>query len=122
MVYNLLSWILFPLLFSPSLPPFAPTERWNIQTIATSSDEVMVQTGTNATSTTVVLHAPYGVKSEVVTEHGAIYATTTPLTEADVKEMEQRQIQFQKQLDRLFQEQEKVGSLYRIFLYPNPGT
>ncbi|MDE2172530.1 MAG: hypothetical protein KGJ33_01130 [Patescibacteria group bacterium] len=77
-----------------------------------SSTEVIVSTGNNATTTTLTLNAPYGVKSQIVSENGQTYATTTPLTQSDVEQMqkqaEQEQADVQKQMDQMMQDQRKL--------------
>ena len=87
-----------------------PTYAWSIetQTASASSSNIIVTSDNNGSSTTVVLDAPYGVQSEVVSQNGKTYATTTPLTPQDVLQMEQRQIDTQNQINQIFQDQQKL--------------
>ena len=109
--------LLSPLfLFNPLLwwhrfnPPPQPQE-WYVQTAATSvgtSSAVVVTTGTQASSTTLVLNAPYGIQSEIVSSDGKTYATTTPLTKRDIEKMQQQQTKLESQMNQIMQNQERM--------------
>jgi hypothetical protein len=43
-----------------------------------------------------------------VSENGKTYATTTPITEADVKQMEAEQAQFEAQMNKIWEDQQKL--------------
>jgi hypothetical protein len=103
-------------LFPFFLNPFAAVhpadwhgQEWRVQTVQNgTTTQVVVTNGTNASSTTLTLNAPYGVKSEIVSENGKTYATTTPITEADVKQMEAEQAQFEAQMNKIWEDQQKL--------------
>ncbi|HMO78409.1 MAG TPA: hypothetical protein PKA42_02610 [Candidatus Paceibacterota bacterium] len=67
---------------------------------------------------TAVIDSPYGFKNEVVTVYDGkqtkTYATTTPITEEDVKEMRENVIRHQKMMDEYFRKQDE---LFRSFWY-----
>ncbi len=111
MLHSALVWLLFPFWFTPVLTvPVTNyhSNKLNIETIATTSSDVIVRTGTDASTTTFVLHAPYGVKSEIESINGKTYSTTTPITKEDIKQMEKQQERFQKQMDKMLQDQQKL--------------
>lgn len=71
-----------------------------------------------ATTNTSVIESPYGYRNEIVTvydgKQAKTYSTTTPITEADVKEMRENVIRHQKAMDEYFRKQEE---LFRSFWY-----
>jgi len=71
-----------------------------------------------ATTSTAVLESPYGFRNEVVTvydgKQAKTYSTTTPITEADVREMRDNIIRHQKMMDEYFRKQDE---LFRSFWY-----
>ena len=71
-----------------------------------------------ATTSTSVIESPYGFRNEVVTiydgKQAKTYSTTTPITEADVKEMRDNVIRHQKAMDEYFRKQDE---LFRSFWY-----
>ncbi len=77
----------------------------------------VTQTST-ATTSTAVIESPYGYRNEVVTiydgKQAKTYSTTTPITEADVKEMRENVIRHQKMMDENFRKQDE---LFRSFWY-----
>lgn len=78
----------------------------------------IIPVANTATTSTAVLESPYGFRNEVVTvydgKQAKIYATTTPITEADVKEMRDNVIRHQKMMDEYFRKQDE---LFRSFWY-----
>ncbi|HVV15383.1 MAG TPA: hypothetical protein VHD55_03230 [Candidatus Paceibacterota bacterium] len=72
----------------------------------------------NATTSTAVIESPYGYRNEIVTvydgKQAKTYSTTTPITEADVKEMRENVIRHQKAMDEYFRKQDE---LFRSFWY-----
>ena len=86
----------------------ASTTEWFINTTATSSNEdVTVTTKTDKGTTTNIIHAPYGVKSEITDLNGITTATTTPLTKEEIQQMQKQDDAFQKEMDQMWQDQEK---------------
>ena len=73
---------------------------------------------TTATTSATVFESPYGFRNEVVTvydgKQAKTYSTTTPITEADVKEMRDNVIRHQKMMDDYFRKQDE---LFRSFWY-----
>jgi len=71
-----------------------------------------------ATTSTAVIESPYGFRNEVVTvydgKQAKTYSTTTPITEADVREMRDNVIRHQKMMDEYFRKQDE---LFRSFWY-----
>lgn len=71
-----------------------------------------------ATTSTAVLESPYGFRNEVVTvydgKQAKTYSTTTPITEADIKEMRDDAIRHQKMMNEYFRKQDE---LFRNFWY-----
>jgi len=71
---------------------------------------------TTATTSATVLESPYGFRNEVVTiyegKQAKTYSTTTPITEADVKEMRDNIIRHQKMMGDYFRKHEE---LFRSF-------
>lgn len=71
-----------------------------------------------ATTSTAVIESPYGYRNQIVTvydgKQAKTYSTTTPITEADVKEMQEDVIRHQKAMDEYFQKQDE---LFRSFWY-----
>lgn len=79
---------------------------------------VSVPVTSTATTSTAVIESPYGYRNEVVTiydgKQAKTYSTTTPITEADVKEMRENVIRHQKMMDEYFKKQDE---LFRSFWY-----
>jgi hypothetical protein len=73
---------------------------------------------TNTTTSTAVIESPYGYRNEIVTVYNSkqakTYSTTTPITEADVKEMRENVIRHQKMMDEYFR---KHDEFFRSFWY-----
>lgn len=71
-----------------------------------------------ATTSTAVIESPYGYRNEIVTvydgKQAKTYSTTTPITEADAKEMRENVIRYQKMMDEYFRKQDE---LFRSFWY-----
>lgn len=71
-----------------------------------------------ATTSTAVIESPYGYRNEIVTvydgKQAKTYSTTTPITEADVKEIRENVIRHQKAMDEYFRKQDQ---LFRSFWY-----
>lgn len=71
-----------------------------------------------ATTSTAIIESPYGYRNEIVTvydgKQAKTYSTTTPITEADVKEMRENVIRHQKAMDEYFRKQDE---LFRSFWY-----
>lgn len=71
-----------------------------------------------ATTSTAVIESPYGYRNEIVTvydgKQAKTYSTTTPITEAEVKEMRENVIRHQKAMDEYFRKQDE---LFRSFWY-----
>jgi hypothetical protein len=100
------------------LGPMSQTQSWNITTNASSAGDVIIQTGNGVMATTSVIHAPYGVRSEVVTINGKTYATTTPLTEDDIKQMQKQQKDVEDRMNKIFEEQQKMfQEMWKNFPY-----
>ncbi len=87
----------------------------SIQTYATSSPDVTVVTSVNGSTTTQTIPAPYGVQTSVIEKSNGgtpiVQASTTPLTSAQVSQMQQQTIQqvqaMQQQMNQMFADQEK---------------
>ncbi|MGH7141046.1 MAG: hypothetical protein ACREGH_00215 [Minisyncoccia bacterium] len=112
MMNHILGFIVPFLFFNPLAPMTVPSAPpVSLTTVATSS-EVKVVTDVNGKTNTTVVNAPYGVESELTDVNGAVSATTTPLTEAQVEtqgvEMEQQEAAIQNQMNQLMQDQQKL--------------
>lgn len=97
----------FPFIMCPAaLWQGPPRENvYRVETQVTPS-ETIVRSGADGFATTTILHAPYGVKSEIVSRNGETYATTTPLTEEDIRKMNERQAEVERQMDKMFEDQQ----------------
>lgn len=91
----------------PPPPPAVSGEALQVRTVSTSSD-VTVFTQTGQSSSTVVLNAPFGVRSEIVSDASGTHATTTPLSESDVKAMQDQEAQIRQRMDQEFADQERL--------------
>lgn len=86
---------------------------------SSTPNAVTVVTTVNGSSTTQVIPAPYGVKTSVVeTYNGMVSVTessTTPLTQADIQQMQKQETDaekqihaMQQQIDLIFADQKKM--------------
>lgn len=89
-------------------------------TSTTTPNAITVVTTVNSSTTTKVIPAPYGVKTSVIETYNGntpvTEASTTPLTQADIQQMQQQEADFEKQMlamqeqmDQLFADQQKMS-------------
>lgn len=103
-----------------ALPPLASSSNYAVSIVqngsAASSSETTITTTVNGSTTTKTVRAPYGYVTHVISETNNgdthTYASTTPLTEADVDaiqtRIDQEQAAVQADIQRMFQEQEDM--------------
>ena len=104
-----------PMTFAPPhsllIAPNASNE-WSVVSTDASSTGTEVTIDINGLATTTVVHAPYGVRTSLVSTYQngqeRTQASTTPMTQADVQAMEQRQIDLEEQMNQLFAQQQKL--------------
>ncbi len=88
-------------------------------TSTTTPNAVTVVTTVNGSTTTKVIPAPYGVKTSVVETYNGTtpvaQSSTTPLTQADIQQMQQQEADVEKQMqamqnqmDQIFADQQKM--------------
>ena len=84
----------------------------SIETYSSSSPDVTIVTTVNGRTTRQVIPAPYGVKtsyySDTIDGKTTSEASTTPLSQKDIYQMQQQIDAMQKDMDQMFADQEKM--------------
>ena len=94
-------------------------------TSTTTPNAVTIVTTVNGSTTMKVIPAPYGVKTSVVETYNGTTpvteASTTPLTQADIQQMQQQEtsvekemLAIQNQMDQVFVDQQKMFDNMRL--------
>jgi hypothetical protein len=110
---NLLGLILAPLFAVPTLPA-QPTDQFYAEWDASSTAPgyVAVHSTVNGVSSTTIMHAPFGLRSEIETVSNGTstetYASSTPITQSDIAQMEEQQQTFEADVQRETQDEQKL--------------
>jgi len=110
---NILGLMLWPFFTVPATST-VPTNQFQAEWDASSTvpGEVVIYSDINGVATTTVVHAPYGVQSEIESFSNGTstqtFATTTPITQADIAQMQARQAAIDADMQREFADEQKM--------------
>lgn len=110
---HLLGFLFAPFFWSPT-PTVPPAHQFytELDASSTAPGYVVVHSNINGVSSTTVVHAPYGIHSEVESflngTSTETFASSTPITQSDIAQVQAQQQAFAADMQREIQDEQKM--------------